>query len=294
MKILFLARHKWPHVGGVETHVRELGKRLKIKGESVKIISEEDIRFPKIKYLGLLYIWFWLFKNRKLIKWADIIHCHDVFIWYLPFRFLYSKKPVYTTFHGWEGTWPIPWRNIMHKRLASRLSWGTIAVGKYIEKYYGVKVSRIIYGGNDHLGGAKAHPRGVNRVSHNFRGVNHIVFVGRLEKDTGVLDFIEQLKINNLKFKTDFVGDGSLRKECEKFGKVHGFVDPNPFLEKADICVPGGYLSYIEAKSLGCKIKVFANNPLKIDYWVEIQKVKKFPTWGEIADEYISLYNSSK
>ena len=109
-----------------------------------------------------------------------------------------------------------------------------------------------------------------------------------------MLDFIEQLKINNLKFKIDFVGDGSLRKECEKFGKVHGFVDPNPFLEKADICVPGGYLSYIEAKSLGCKIKVFANNPLKIDYWVEIQKVKKFPTWGEIADEYISLYNSSK
>jgi len=291
MKILFLARHKWPHVGGVETHVRELGKRLKIKGESVKIISEEDIRFPKIKYLGLLYIWFWLFKNRKLIKWADIIHCHDVFIWYLPFRFLYSKKPVYTTFHGWEGTWPIPWRNIVYKRLASRLSWGTIAVGKYIEKYYGVKASKVVYGGAVTPGGRPSAT--TPGVSHNFRGVNHIVFVGRLEKDTGVLDFIEQLKINNLKFKIDFVGDGSLRKECEKFGKVHGFVDPNPFLEKADICVPGGYLSYIEAKQYSCKIMTFYDNPLKKDYWDEIKKIKKFPTWGEIADDYLKLWSKA-
>ena len=85
-----LARHKWPHVGCVEAHVRELDKRLKIKGESVKIISEEDIRFPKIKFLGLLYIWFWLFKNRMLIGWADVVYCHDVFIWDLPFSILHS------------------------------------------------------------------------------------------------------------------------------------------------------------------------------------------------------------
>lgn len=147
MKILFLSRHKWPHVGGVERHIFEISKRLKVKGKSVKTISEEDIKYPHIKFFGLLYIWIWLFKNRKIIKKADIVHCHDVFIWYLPFRFLYPNKPVYTTFHGWEGIYPIPYKNIMLKRLAAYLSWRTIAVGKYIEKYYGITADKIIYGG---------------------------------------------------------------------------------------------------------------------------------------------------
>ena len=146
MKILFMSRYKWPHVGGVEKHVYELVKRLKVKGNGVKIISEEDIRQPHIKFLGLIYIWFWMFRNRKLIENADIVHCHDVFIWYLPFRFLYPKKPVYTTFHGWEGIWPIPWKNILSKRLATKLSWGTFAVGHYIEKYYGIRADKITYG----------------------------------------------------------------------------------------------------------------------------------------------------
>lgn len=149
MKILFLTQHKRPHVGGVEKHVYEISKRLKVKGESVITISEEDIKYPHIKFLGLLNIWLWLFKNRKLIETSDVIHCHDVFIWYFPFRFLYPGKKVFTTFHGWEGTWAIPLKNILMKRLASKLSYKTIAVGKYIEKYYGIKTDKIIYGAQD-------------------------------------------------------------------------------------------------------------------------------------------------
>ena len=120
-----------------------------------------------------------------------------------------------------------------------------------------------------------------------------IVFIGRLEEDTGVLKFLDWLDKNG-GYRVDFCGDGLLRKECEKYGKVHGFCDPKPFLKKAKICVPGGYLSFIEARQMGCKIKVFTNNILKKDYWSEIEKVKKFPTWDEIADEYICLYNGSK
>lgn len=136
-----------PHIGGVETHIYEVGKNLKSMGHIVKTISEKDIKYPKIKFLGLLYIWLWLFRNRKLIERVNIVHCHDVFIWYLPFRFLYPQKPVYTTFHGWEGIWPIPWKNILLKRISNKLSWGSIAVGKYIEKYHGIKANKIIHGG---------------------------------------------------------------------------------------------------------------------------------------------------
>ena len=290
MNILFLAQHKWPHAGGVERHVQEISLSLRKKGHKVAIISSEDIKYPHIKFLGLFYIWFWLFKNRKLIDTNELIHCHDVFIWYLPFRFLYPNKPVFTTFHGWEGVYPIPFKNILFKRLADKLSRGSIAVGKYIEKYYGIKVDKVIYGS-------------VPLLRYNgTKEKGGIVFVGRLEKDTGVLDFIKWLKgkgkrrLVNQDFgkrsKVDFVGDGTLRKKCEKYGTVHGFTDPKPFYQKAEICIPGGYLSYIEAKAYGCKIKVFPNNPLKKDYWNEIMQVKKFPNWDKIADEYINLYNS--
>lgn len=118
-----------------------------------------------------------------------------------------------------------------------------------------------------------------------------IVFVGRLEEDTGILEFLRWYRSLDYGCIVDFVGDGSLRKECEKFGKVYGFTDPKPFLKRAKICVPGGYLSYIEAKQAGCEIMTFANNSLKRDYWKEIKKEKKFPTWDEIVDEYIELWD---
>lgn len=282
MRILFIAHHKWPHIGGVEKHMQEVSKSLERKGNKVKIISEEDIKYPHVKLLGLLYIWYWFFKNRKMIQNVDVVHIHDVFIWYLPFCFLYPKKPVYITFHGWEGVWPIPGKNIFYKRLAAKLSKGSIAVGYYIEKYYGVKADKIIYGGTT-----------IYRYIDISKRKNTAVFVGRLERDTGVLKFTEWLKKNPGK-KAEFIGDGSLRGECEKYGKVCGFCDPIPFFKKAEYAVPAGYLSYIEAKSFGCKIIVYPNNSLKKDYWKEIEKVKKFPTWGKIADEYLSLYNNTK
>jgi glycosyltransferase involved in cell wall biosynthesis len=121
----------------------------------------------------------------------------------------------------------------------------------------------------------------------------NILFVGRLEYDTGVKNFLEWL--DGLRdYKVVFVGDGSLRSKCEVYGTVHGFIDSASFYRKADVCVPAGYLSYIEALKHRCRIKVFPNNQLKKDYWEEILKVKTFPSWDEIADEYISLYNRIK
>lgn len=282
MKILFIAQHKWPHVGGVEQHLRAVSEQLIIKNVQVKTISGEDLKYPKIKYLGLLYIWKWIFINRKFIQDADIVHIHDVFIWYLPFRFLYPNKKVFTTFHGWEGKYPIPFMNKLQKQIASKLSKGTIAVGKYIEKYYGIKADKIIYGGTSLLYS--------NEV---VKKRDSIVFVGRLEEDTGVLELLKLLDHKKNKWsKIDFIGDGSLRKESEKYGTVHGFCDPKPYLKKAEYVVPGGYLSYIEARQFGCKILVFPNNPLKKDYWNEIEKVKSFPTWGEIANIYLKLWKN--
>lgn len=298
MKILFLSHYFYPHIGGVEKHTLEVSRSLIKKGHKVTVLTEKyqkdlkieetnggiqiiRFRYSHIKFFGLFSIWIWLFKNRKLILNANIVHCHDVFIWYLPFRFLYPTKKVYTTLHGWEGVWPIPWQNIFLKQIANKLSEGSIAVGRYIEKYYKIKTNKVVYG---------ATSTSTTPIKKKIK--NNIVWLGRLEKDTGLPEFLKWLKNSKSKFKVDFVGDGSLKDDCEKYGKVQGFVNPEPFLQQAEYCVPGGYLSYIEAIQYGCKIKVFPNNPLKKDYWKEIQKISKFPTWDQLANEYINLYNN--
>lgn len=312
MKVLFLTRLYWPHIGGVEKHVREISIRVKEKGYEVIIITEKyqkdlknteiknDIKikrvaYPKVKYLGLLYIWVWLFKNRSLIKQADIVHCHDVFMWYLPFGFLYRFKPLFTTFHGWEGIWPIPIKNILLKRLAAKLSRGSICVGRYIEKHYRIKSNFVTYGAVDNILVYTKAPR---------KQKNNILYVGRLESDTGLNIFLQWLS-NHRKYSVIFCGDGRLRKICESFGKVYGFIDPFSFLVKAEYCVPAGYLSALEAMAAKCKIKLFWTNPLKKDYWfmtpfyrfITKEKVSEAfewvreQNWDTTTEVYLELWN---
>jgi glycosyltransferase involved in cell wall biosynthesis len=303
MKILFITHNYFPHIGGVEKHTFEVAQNLKNKDHEITILTEKDtnnlqnvetiygikvIRFSHLhmKFLGLISIWLQLLKNRELINKADVVHCHDVFIWYLPFRFLFPNKPVYTTFHGWEEILPIPLKNILLKRLAEKLSFGTIAVGKYIEKYYGIKANKITYGA----------AKDVFPIFHKEN--NKIIYVGRLEKNTGLPKFLKWLQ-KNKKYNVDFCGDGELRKKCEKCGTVHGFVDPEQYYKKAEYCVPGGYLSALEALNNNCKIKLFWNNKVKEDYWKLSPFIKKDvktwfrnQTWDKLANEYLDLYNS--
>src|SRR6266566_2270200 len=104
MRILFFSRLFYPHIGGVEKHVMEIGKRLVAMGHKVIVVTEHSEKGSKsieevngitvqrinvgaddrLKKFG---IWRQLWRLRKLISSADIIHCHDVFFWYLPFRF---------------------------------------------------------------------------------------------------------------------------------------------------------------------------------------------------------------
>lgn len=280
MNILFISNHKWPHVGGVEKHIEKVTKFLKNNGHSVTTISSKDIKFPKVKVVGLLYIWYWFFKNRKIILNSDVVHVHDVFIWYLPFRFIYPNKKVFVTFHGWEGKYPIPYWNILNKKLSAKLVNGHIAVGKYIDKYYGISSDLTIYGAVDSINNNKFK-----------KSKNTICYLGRFEKDTGLEEFLNWLSINPIKYKVTFVGEGELKNKCLKFGRVvDNSQDVYKFLKTSEYCVPSGYLSYLEAKNVGCKILTFPNNPLKVSYWDDIEKIKEMPTWGQVADIYMKLW----
>lgn len=300
MKVVFITRLFLPHIGGVEKQVSELSKRLIEKGFSVSIITEKfdeslkdeemingakviRLSHPEIKFLGLIFIWLWLLRNIQHIRQADIIHTHGVFIWYWPFCLLFPKKPIYTTFHGWEGIYPIPWKNILLRKIAARLAWKNICIGRFIEKHYGIKADEIIYTSVD-------VPKRVNFKKDRCS----LVYVGRLDEDTGLPLILKSLSY--LKgFKIDFCGDGPLREECKKYGNTYGFVDPRPFFEKATICLSPGHTSILEAFSYKCLVITTYNNPVKKDYlkmtpfskWIIVQKTPK-----KMAEkiEYYSRY----
>ncbi len=303
MRILFLTRLFWPHVGGVEKHVENLSEKLIQKGHQITVLTEkydnklksEEIRndvkifrfkYPHKKLIGLLSIWIWIYRHRDLIEKSDIIHCHDVFIWYLPFRFLYPTKKVFTTFHGWEQIYPIPVINILFKKLAWKFSDGTIAVGKFIEKYYGVKANVITYGA-------------MNILEKSFnKDKRKVVYVGRLEVDTGLPIFLKALNnLRSVNLKVLFCGDGSLKNQCARYGKVLGFVDPSIYLANAEICFASGYLTILEAMANKCLVFTAYDNSLKKDYFQLTpfrEVINSFDNSQELAKKISLLLISSE
>jgi len=310
MKILFLTRRFYPSIGGVEKHVLEVAKCLIKKGHKITVISElstsEEFRSPippprrspfgspsevspwltipvgKSEKLKKFKIWWWFFKNRTLIDQSDIVHAHDVAFWYFPFRFLYPKKRFYITFHGWEGKYPIPIKNKIIRKISEKLAWGNICVGDYIKKYYGTKADFVTYGGVEIK--LKIKNEKFKIAIKNSK----ILFIGRLEEDTGLpvyLKAIEQFKsLKDPRPKIVFLGDGKLRKEAEKYGKVLGFVENiRPYILQSRFIFTSGYLAILEAM-LNKKL-VFAvdDNFLKKDYlemapfakWIIIEKNPK-------------------
>lgn len=304
MKILYISRFYYPHIGGVEKHVGEISKNLQKKGNEITVLTEkieksqtnkevvsginiERFYYPHVKILGLFFIWWQMFKHRILIEKVDIVHIHDVFIWYLPLRFLYPSKSVFVTLHGLESDNPPSKISIWQKRVAVRLSKAVVGVGKYLEKYLNVKFNLITYGGI------------IPNLMVHRKNKNHIVYLGRLESNTGLEKFLKWIK-RNPGYTIDFYGDGLLRKKCEGVGRVCGFVtNPTPFLQKAEYCVPGGYLGAMEALNAGCELKIFCHNKLRKEIWKMSPFVKKnarawarTQTWDKLADQYLDLYKS--
>jgi len=302
VRILFLSQFYYPHIGGVEKHIRNLSKDLLEKGHEVFVLTQkhdqslldeevfENVRimrfyYPKIKFLGLIYIWaFFIKRYLSFFKSCDLIHAHDVFVWYFPFRFLLPKKPVFVTFHGWEGKYPIPIRSIVLKKISARLASGVIVVGEYIKKYYGVESDYVIYGGCE------------NKILEGKKNLKKAAFVGRLEKDTGILILLKALeKYESLtvkgKYKWDFefYGDGSLRKRAEKYGVVKGFIyDVEERIKPVNLLFTGGYLASLEGLVNKCLVVAICDNQLKRDCFV-MSPFRERVIIAETVDEVFSI-----
>jgi glycosyltransferase involved in cell wall biosynthesis len=263
MRALLLTESYLPSLGGVEKHIAGVLPHLEKAGVEVEIISVSALlgQHKKIKFLTLLQIWWLLAKNVSSLHAAEVILIHDVFIYYLPFALLMPRKKIITTFHGYEKVYPIPLKNILYKKLAQKFSAYTISIGSYINKYYQLsnKNNFISYGAVE-----------IQKLAASvIKKKNSFLFLGRLEKDTGLsifLEFLDILRAKRENFSVIFCGDGPMRKKCQDYGKVLGFVNPESHLAKSEHCFAGGYLSILEAMANRNFVLSAYDNPLKKDY----------------------------
>lgn len=236
---------------------KETAKSSYFDDKIYKKIRILRFKFGSANRLKKFKIWYMLFKNRNLIKEADIIHCHDVFIWYLPFRFLYPNKKVYTTFHGYE-SYPIKKGAWLVHKISEKLSKGNICVGDYLHKWYRTKPTYLTYG-------AVIIPKVSAKIEKN----KSALFWGRLDEQTSILEYCKAVKILKEKYPDFFfrvIGNGRQRKEVEKYVSVEGFkLSAEKELPKYRFAFVSRYLSTLEAMAAKRLVFVLYDNPVKRD-----------------------------
>lgn len=257
----------------------------KTKSGNESAITVYSFGFGKQNRSKKFAIWKQIWHFKKLIKNADVVHCHDVFFWYLPFRFLFPDKRIYTTFHGYETVYPPKLKAKLIRKLSEKLSRGNICVGDYIQKWYGTKADFVMYGGADKM---QIEKRKEQKKNSKLK----ICFVGRISQDNGVKFYSEvlgKLKNQKVSFTFDAYGDGGLRKELEKFGRVHGFVNNvSDKLQEADIVFASSYLSMLQALMHKKLVVATYDNPLKRDYLID-SPFSKFILVEEDPEKVIEL-----
>lgn len=288
MDIIMFTPYFYPHIGGVEKHVQRISEELIMRGHNVTIITQKHTnkllnseKIGKIKVFRIdasrvTQIWIWIYKHKKLIKKADIVHFHDygTFIyWYLPFRFLYPLKNYYITFHGYEGMIPIPKKIIYLRKITELLTNGNICIGSFIPKWYGTNANFISLGGVDRFKLTSEDKQNIKKKS--------ALYIGRLENDTGIWEYLIALKIlkeNNINIKMDICGDGTLKEDIEIYIKenklnatIHGFTNnTDRFLATNYFTFLSGYLTILEAMISKKLVFSVYSDSLRRDYLLSI------------------------
>jgi glycosyltransferase involved in cell wall biosynthesis len=341
MNVVFLARLYWPHVGGVEKHLSQISQYLK-SGHSITIVTEqfephlplhevidqiEIWRIPLKKSQSKKWqIWRWWLKHLPLLFRADVIHIHDVFFWILPLRILLWPKQVFITFHGYEGHDP-SWKEIFWHRLAAFFTEGSLAVGRFHQKWYGVNSDVYTYGG-------------VELENENIISVApktlKLIFVGRLASDTGILEYlraVEKMSVAGHHLSLSIFGTGPLLAESQKrAARISAEITFHPpqkielsLLRRYSVALVSGYLTILEALAAGIPVIALTNtdSQIKSDYlymtpfaqWLTIantaeevasalqKKLSLNPaaqqwasqqTWAKVAELYTNLWKAKQ
>lgn len=258
LRITHVAASLPPRLGGVETHLAQISKLQQEAGHQVTLLTIDDKQLQKNKAA----VWSQILKQRHKLLRADVVHVHDVFWWILPLLpilKLHSIKVV-TTFHGWEGDFPIRWQAKLQRRIYNWLSDISVHVGGWIQELYGDVPDLVIYGG-------VASPL----TQTSKKREQKVAFFGRLEPENSIQKYAQLFKHLQSNHISDLVwiGDGSMRDECEQIAPVTGMVSAekrDQLLKNTVFVCANSYLSMLEAQAAGCIVVALYDHYLKQRY----------------------------
>lgn len=175
-----------------------------------------------------------------------------------------SAIPVYAPFHGYERN-PVSTIFKLLRKIAKQRVSGFICIGHFIPEAYKIDCDAVLIGAT-------------NRADLIEQPRNGAVFVGRLERNTGLLQYIETIAIlkemHGVEVSLTLCGKGSLQREASDLAMSKGIaieqmgLVPNlqAMMNSNHLCLTAGYLSILEAMSLGHPVIGIARSPLKTVY----------------------------
>lgn len=273
--------HSYPSSDNQIYNIKKIDKSALSEGPRIDKTTIYYLKFGPSGKAKLLRIWWSIWKLKQFIQTSDVIHCHDVFIWYLPFRFIFPFKKVYTTFHGYE-SYPIRSQAKVIRKLSEKLSFGNICIGEFIKKWYHTVPTFVSYGGTEVPRSKIQIPNNSKYQISKFKR-HSAIFVGRLDEQTGILTYLEAVRLirkKHPKFEFTIVGDGRFGQEAKKVGKVLGFkTDIQVYLYTGQFAFISRYLGMLEAMVAKRLVIAVFDNPVKKDYL----KMSPFASYADIC-----------
>lgn len=293
-KILMLCRLYHPHVGGIETHVASLIPILQSRGYSVTVLTEQyDPNVPIFQTHNDTHIYripnsfigkkiaTWKFISKSLLnpkhplnyRNFDQIHIHDILWWLYPFLGKNSlRNRITITFHGYEGVNSPSINAILQRRLNTHLVNGSLAIGQFMQQWYGVKSDFVSYGAVDEsLDGQ------IKTIKWHQKKPIKAMYAGRLEADVGIMTYLTTVKFlieHNINLELTVFGEGSQASEAKGFSTKHALpVVFKSFTPKVssqlpyfDLAFCSRYLGILEAMKSRTLVVAVYNNQIKYDY----------------------------
>lgn len=251
----------YPHLGGVERHVEAVRAELTAMGYTIHVAEVgEGLR----ALLSLPRLMHMLHSEHY-----DVIHAHDFVAALVTWSAVIAsgvRRKIYSTIHGYEG-YPLRKVHIWAHRIAHAVSAKVIAIGAYIDVWYGTKSNVVLHGGVPDASGTEEPSQQL------------VLFVSRLASDTNCLEVTQAFiavseRAPHVQFR--IYGFGPLKSVVEALceGTAVQFCGPvsnvQSVLASASVIVANSYLAILEAFSRGKPVVAYYGNALKHDYLHEI------------------------
>ena len=311
MKIAQVCPRFYPDIGGVETHVYEISKRLAKNFEVEVLTTDPAGKYPKVEEIDGFTVrrfksiapseayYFSLEMYRFLKRHSsdyDIIHAHNYHAFPALFTALTKSrnKLVFTPHYHGRGHSFI--RDLLHKpykmlgRKIFEKSDAVICVSKFekelILKNFNVNSSKLFVIPN---GINLEEFKNVEKIKkRKDRTIKTILYVGRIEKYKGLDYVVKALKYLPENYILEIVGKGSYKSKIVRLARNLGVINRIRFYQdlsreklieryaKADVLVLlSKHEAYglVVAEALACKTPCIVANTSALSEWIDNRNV---------------------